>query len=102
MGTGREDIPRPRLTRGRIVAIVVFVASTLAFLYVVLPKLVGLNETWNRLRQGNVWWLALAFGLEACSFIGYIALFRGVFVRGKGVIGWRASYEITMAGVAAT
>ena len=29
-------------------------------------------------------------------------LFRTVFVRGKTRIGWRASYEITMAGVAAT
>ena len=29
-------------------------------------------------------------------------LFRTVFVRGRTRIGWRASYEITMAGVAAT
>lgn len=40
--------------------------------------------------------------LEAMSFLGYVALFRGVFVRGGSRIGWRASYEITMAGLAAT
>jgi uncharacterized protein (TIRG00374 family) len=37
-----------------------------------------------------------------CSFFGYIALFRLVFVRGEGRIDWKASYQITMAGLAAT
>ena len=40
--------------------------------------------------------------LECLSFCGYVILFRTVFVRGGTRIGWRASYEITMAGVAAT
>ena len=60
------------------------------------------SETWNRLEQGNVWWLALAAFLEVLSFAGYIALFRAVFVRGTSRIGWRESYQITMAGLAAT
>jgi uncharacterized protein (TIRG00374 family) len=93
---------RLRLTRGRLLAWGLFVLSTVAFLYFVLPKLVGLHDTWNRIRQGNVWWLGLAFVLEVCSFAGYIALFRVVLARGKARIGWRASYEITMAGLAAT
>ena len=33
---------------------------------------------------------------------GYVALFRAVFVRGESRIDWRASYQITMAGLAAT
>jgi uncharacterized membrane protein YbhN (UPF0104 family) len=90
------------MTRGRLLAWGLFVLSTLAFLYFVLPRIVGLHETWNRLRQGNVWWLALAFAFEVGSFLGYIVLFRAVFARGRESIGWRASYEITMAGVAAT
>jgi uncharacterized protein (TIRG00374 family) len=97
-----EQLLRLRLTRGRIIAWGLFVLSTLAFLYFVLPKLVGLHDTWNRIRQGNVWWLGLAFLLEICSFAGYIALFRVVLARVKARIGWRASYEITMAGLAAT
>ena len=40
--------------------------------------------------------------LEVCSVWGYIMLFRGVFARGVPRIDWRASYEITMAGLAAT
>jgi uncharacterized protein (TIRG00374 family) len=95
-------MPRVRLTRGRLVAGVIFIVSTAAFLYFVLPKLLGLQETWNRIQNGNIWWLALAAVLEVCSFLGYIALFRAVFVRGESRIGWRESYEITMAGLAAT
>ena len=91
-----------------------FVVSALAFLYFVLPKLLGLNETWNRIEHGNAWWLALAAVLEVCSFLGYIVLFRGVFVKehsdlsaapGGGAlarIDWPESYQITMAGLAAT
>jgi uncharacterized membrane protein YbhN (UPF0104 family) len=97
-----EEMPRIRLTRGRLLASLIFVISTVAFLYLVLPKLLGLRDTWNRIQHGNVWWLALAAALEACSFLGYMILFRAVFARGDSRIDWRASYEITMAGLAAT
>ena len=97
-----EEMPRVRFTRRRLLASVMFVVSTVAFLYFVLPAVLGLRDTWNRIQHGNVWWLALAVLLEVCSFCGYIALFRAVFVRGDSRIGWRASYQITMAGLAAT
>src|SRR5438552_6307876 len=107
--TGSHELPRIRLTRGRIAASIVFVLSMAAFLYFVLPKLLGLKETWNRLGQGDVWWLVVAAFLELLSFGCYIALFRAVFVRDKpktggreSKIGWRESYQITMAGLAAT
>jgi uncharacterized protein (TIRG00374 family) len=101
-GAPGEGLPRVRLTRGRLLAALVFVASALAFLYFVLPKLLGLNETWNRIQHGNAWWLGLAAILEVCSFCGYIALFRGVFIRGQSRIDWAESYQITMASLAAT
>jgi uncharacterized membrane protein YbhN (UPF0104 family) len=97
-----EEMPRVRFTRGRLLAFVLFIASAAAFLYFVLPKIVGLKDTWSRLTQGNVWWLVVAALLEVCSFLGYILLFRAVFVRGEGRIRWRESYQITMAGLAAT
>ena len=97
-----EEMPRVRLTRGRLVATLVFVASALAFLYLVLPKLLGLHETWNRIEHGNGWWFGLALVLEICSFGGYVVLFRGVFIRGQARIDWAESYQITMASLAAT
>jgi putative heme transporter len=97
-----EEMPRIRLTRRSLVASIIFIVSVVAFLYLVLPKLLGLRDTWNRLQHGNVWWLALAAVLEGFSFLGYVVLFRGIFIRGETRIGWRASYQITMAGLAAT
>ncbi|HWD64374.1 MAG TPA: lysylphosphatidylglycerol synthase transmembrane domain-containing protein [Solirubrobacteraceae bacterium] len=97
-----DQMPRVRLTRRRIVASVLFVVSAVAFLYFVLPKLLGLRETWNRLQQGDVWWLALAFVLEVISFVGYVFLVRAVFAERQNRIDWRVSYQITMASLAAT
>jgi uncharacterized membrane protein YbhN (UPF0104 family) len=73
-----------------------------AGLYVGLPQIAGLDETWGRLSDGDPWWLGLAVILEAGSYAGYVLLFRRVFVRPGSPIGWRECYAITMAGVAAT
>jgi uncharacterized protein (TIRG00374 family) len=112
--TGDEQPPRVLFTRGRVLGTLLFVASALAFLYFVLPKLLGLHETWDRIQHGNGWWFALAALLEVCSFFGYVWLFRGLFVRGQSKssaapgggasarIDWPESYQITMAGLAAT
>jgi uncharacterized protein (TIRG00374 family) len=91
-----------QFTPRRVLWALAFVVLSIAFLYIVLPRLVGLRETWNRIRHGDPWWFGFAFGLEVLSFLSYIALFRAVFVRGMSRISWRVSYQITMAGVAAT
>lgn len=100
--SAREEMPRVVLTRKRLLASLLFVVSTVAFLYFVLPKILGLHETWKQVQQGNAWWLGLGGVLEICSFLGYIALFRAVFVRSPSRINWPESYQITMAGLAAT
>jgi putative heme transporter len=99
---GREEMPRVVFTRRRLLLFALFVVSAIAFLYFVLPKIVGLKDTWSRIQHGNAWWLAFAAVLEVCSFLGYIALFRAVFVREESRINWRESYQITMSGLAAT
>ena len=99
----RDEMPRLRLSRRGLMLAALFVASCLAFLYFVLPKVLGLKDTWNRIEHGNGWWLALGAALEVCSFLSYVVLFRGVFVRGQPHrIGLRVSYQITMASLAAT
>ena len=80
----------------------VFVVLTVAFLYLGLPRLAGIDETLQRVREGDPWWLLVCALFELASFGGYIWLFRAVFVHGSDRIGWRASYQITMAGLAAT
>jgi len=102
LGAEDEEMPRVLFTRQRGLAFGLFVVSALAFLYFVLPKIAGLHKTWNRLGDGDPAWLAVALACEALSFIGYVLLFRAVFIRGHGRIDLRASYQITMAGLAAT
>ncbi len=97
-----EEMPRVILTHRQIVAFALFISSGVAFLYFVLPKLAGVSATVDRIEGGDAWWLAGGVLAEVVSFAGYVVLFRAVFVRGEGRIGWRESYEITMAGLAAT
>jgi uncharacterized protein (TIRG00374 family) len=98
-----EEMPRVVITRRRALLFGVFVLAAIAFLYYGLPKLAGLGKTWKRLGEGDPIWLVVALVLECLSFAGYVILFRTVFVRDdKEHIGLRASYQITMAGVAAT
>jgi uncharacterized membrane protein YbhN (UPF0104 family) len=98
-----DEMPQVAMTRRRMFLAGLFVVSALAFLYFVLPKLADLRDTWGRLDEGDPWWLGVAFVAEALSFVGYIWWFRTVFVRGeRSRIDWRASYQITMAGVVAT
>jgi uncharacterized membrane protein YbhN (UPF0104 family) len=97
-----EEMPRVRLTRRQVVAFGIFILSAVGFLYFVLPKLAGVGTTVHRIERGNSWWIAVGVMLEVLSFGGYVVLFRSVFPNGDGRIGWRESYEVTMAGLAAT
>jgi uncharacterized membrane protein YbhN (UPF0104 family) len=103
--TGTEVAP-PRLefSPRNLLVLAGFLAVALAALYFLLPQLAGLEETWHRIDDGSPYWLLLALALTAGMFGGYVMMFRGVFVRAEGGarIGWRASYQITMAGLAAS
>lgn len=96
-----EEAPQLRITRRGALLFLLFVAAALAFLYFVLPQIAGLDETWGKIEEGDPWWLAAAGAFTGLSFLGYVVLFRGVF-RDAPRIDMRASYQITMAGLAAT
>src|SRR4051812_27799667 len=107
-GHHQEEMPRVRLTRRQITVFGVFLLAAIGFLYFVLPKLTSAGETVHRIEHGDKWWIAIGVALEALSFGGYIVLFRAVFVKRSHPhshlerINWRVTYEITMAGLAAT
>src|SRR3954454_11896187 len=96
------DAPRSTFTRRQIVLFLVFTAVAIGLLYGLLPKLAGLEDTWQRIKEGDPLWLAVAFAFELLSFGGYVMLFRGVFSCEGTELGWGESYKITMAGLAAT
>ena len=92
----RISLPRPVLIAG-LVALVAAVVLT------ALPGAYGaIHSGIARIPDARPEWIALALGLEALSFLGHIVLFRAVFVDGEARVGYGASYEITMAGHAAT
>ena len=98
-----EHGPRLEFTTRSVLTLIAFLLVAVAALYFLLPKLAGLEDTWNRIRDGSPYWMILALGFTFGMYGGYVAMFRGVFLRaGGGRIGWRASYEITMAGLAAS
>jgi uncharacterized membrane protein YbhN (UPF0104 family) len=101
-GSHEEEMPRVVLTRRRAIGAALFVLAIIAFFYFVLPKLTNVGKTVRRIEGGDSWWIAIGVVFEALSFGGYVLLFRAVFVRDSKRIGWSESYDITMAGLAAT
>ncbi len=101
-GPSHEEMLRVRLTGRRMLLFGTFVVAALAFLYFVLPQLGGVKHTWDRLNEGDAWWIAVAVIVEIVSMASYIAIFQGVHVPKGSPIRWRHSYQITMAGLAAT
>jgi uncharacterized protein (TIRG00374 family) len=93
---------RRRLLTGILLFLLLVVA-----IYVLAPKLLGLDEAMERLDEGLWYWIVLAVVLNFGAFAAYVALFRGVLggsrddeVRRR--LDVSASYQITMAGLAAT
>jgi len=97
-----DERPALQVTTRNLVALGGFLLAALAALYFLLPQLAGLDDTWNRISDGRPEWTVAALLLTFGMFGGYVAMFRGVFVRGGTRIGWRESYQITMAGLAAS
>jgi uncharacterized protein (TIRG00374 family) len=94
--------------RRRLITYVLIVAVILVALYFVLPELTGLEDSLRKIEDADPVWITIALGFNLLSFAAYIALFRGI-LGGRRVsqqfqerIDWRTSYQITLAGLAAT
>src|SRR4051794_16963123 len=88
--------------RRKLIGLAIAVPAAAGVGWFFVPKLSELGHTFARVKSGSPGWLLAAVGLEVLSFIGYVVLFRAVFVRSESRIDWRESYQITMAGLAAT
>jgi uncharacterized protein (TIRG00374 family) len=91
-----------QITRDRALIFGLFVVSSIAFLYFVLPQLSDAKSTWDRLGDGDPWWLGVALLFQILAMASYVAIFQGVHVPPGSPITYRESYLITMAGLAAT
>jgi uncharacterized protein (TIRG00374 family) len=89
-----DDPKRLLQTMGAVVLII-------AAIYFLLPKLVGVEDAFEKLGEGDRLWIGIAIAFGIAMFFAYVALFRGV-VGQRVELRWGESYEITMAGLAAT
>jgi uncharacterized protein (TIRG00374 family) len=96
--------PRLQFTARNLLVLGGFLAASLAGLYYLLPQLAGLQDTWHRIEDGSPYWMLLAVLFTLGMFAGYVMMFRGIFIKAESrvQIGWRESYQITMAGLAAS
>jgi uncharacterized protein (TIRG00374 family) len=86
----------------RIVTTLAVVVALVAAIYILFPNLVGLEDALSRLDEGDPVWIAIAVAFSVVMFLAYVALFRGVVGERVLHLEWRESYQITMAGLAAT
>jgi uncharacterized protein (TIRG00374 family) len=88
---------------GQITKTLIIVVVLIAAIYVLVPKIAGLEDAIAKLGEARRSWIAVALAATVLSFGAYVALFRGVVgERMLHRLDWRESYQITMAGLAAT
>jgi uncharacterized protein (TIRG00374 family) len=102
-GDHEEHPPRLDISARNLAGFAIFVVLALVALYFLLPQVAGLEETWRRLEDGSPIWLGLAVVFTVGMFAGYVLLFQGVYGRAaEGRLTLRESYQVCMAGLAAT
>ena len=92
----------PIFTTRRIIQTVVLVLLLLGAIYFLFPKLVGLGDALSRLDDADPLWIGVAIILNVAAYATYIALFKAVVGGDALRFTWLETYEINMAGVAAT
>ncbi len=92
----------PLFTTRRLVQTVLLVLLLLVCIYFLFPKLVGLGDALSRLDEADPVWIAVAIGFNVLAYLTYIALFKAVVGGDTLRLRWLETYEINMAGVAAT
>jgi uncharacterized protein (TIRG00374 family) len=86
----------------RLLQTLVAVTVLLAGIYFLFPKLVGVEDGIRKLGSGDAVWLLVAFAFTFAMFAAYVALFKGIVGGDALDLTWGESYEINMAGLAAT
>jgi uncharacterized protein (TIRG00374 family) len=95
--TGLPIFSTKRLLQTGVIVVVLLVS-----IYFVFPKLVGLHDSLNKLGEADPLWIGIAIVFSVLSYATYIALFKAVVGGEVLKLTWGETYEINMAGVAAT
>lgn len=88
-------------TRRRIVQTLIIVTLLIVAIYLLFPKLVGLESAVGRLADAHPKWIVIAVLFNVCAYLAFVTLFKGIVGADVMPLKWVESYEITMAGLAA-
>jgi uncharacterized protein (TIRG00374 family) len=93
--------------RRRLLYFVVILVLGIVAIYVVFPKVAGFEDSLEKMDEATWYWIVIAIGFNLAAFGAYVMLFKGVLAGGVAEkvfarLDTRASYQITMAGLAAT
>jgi uncharacterized protein (TIRG00374 family) len=99
---GEETEPSFFASPKRLLQTGLVVLLLLAAIYVLLPRIVGIKGAVGQLGDATPAWLVVALAFCVLMFFSYVALFRGVVGERVASLEWSESYQITMAGLAAT
>jgi uncharacterized membrane protein YbhN (UPF0104 family) len=99
-GNGAAELPL--ITTRRVVQTVLLVLILLLGIYILFPRLVGLGGALSKLGDADAAWVAVAVAFNVLAVATYIALFKAVVAGTRLRLSWPETYEINMAGVAAT
>jgi uncharacterized protein (TIRG00374 family) len=86
----------------RLIQTGIAVVLLLVAIYVLIPKLFDLQDALGKIDQGDPVWIGLGVVFCVAMFGAYVALFRGVVGENVIHLRWNESYQITLAGLAAT
>ena len=86
----------------RLIQTAIAVVLLLVAIYVLIPKLFDLQDALAKIDEGDPIWIGVGVLCCVAMFVAYVALFRGVVGEKVIHLEWGESYEITMAGLAAT
>ncbi len=99
---GKPTVEMPLITTRRLVQTGLAVLLLLGCIYFLFPKLVGLGDALSRLDEADPLWIGVAIGFNVVAYLTYVALFKAVVGGDALRLRWVETYEINMAGVAAT
>jgi uncharacterized protein (TIRG00374 family) len=97
-----ESEPSALFTPKRMIQTLVAVVLLTVAIYVLVPKLFEIEDAIARMGEGDPLWIGIALAINVLAFAAYVALFRGVVGERVLHLTVRESYQITMAGLAAT
>jgi len=97
-----DEEPRFFQDPKRIAITIASVVVIIAAIYFLFPAIVGVEDGIEKLDDGEPTWIAIALAFGFVMFAANITLFKGIVGGNVLRLTWRESYQINMAGLAAS